>query len=538
MNPGSGLLARQFAGVLVLAQAGLLALALGGLQRSDYQIALFCALGFFAVAIVRASLTRWGEGRDTNRALQTIAARRKALIDHVAAQGMIGAKADGNSASTGAIAALGTEKLDALVPDMVHFKHARVSMLVVPLAILIAVTSFSWVAALILLFAAPLIPLFMALIGTAARDTSAQHLQDVNAMHNLFLDRLRALVDIRLLGAVDAATDQFTDAATTVYQQAMKVLRIAFLSSAVLELFSALGVALVAIYVGFSLLGLLDFGTTAGPLTLTSGLFILILAPEFFAPLRAFSAAWHDHASATAIEAEYETLMQIKGNKLVGSGASAEALPGEAIIELQNVQCRNIVYPRNLSVQAGQSVALMGPSGAGKSTLLGMIAGLLRPDSGTILVAGQPLDDSTADGWRARVSWLSQSPHFVAGSIRANVAMGRDVANLPPIEAALAQAAAGAVVQRAPDGLDTIVGETGLGLSGGEARRLALARALYQAGDVILADEPTAHLDAETAQVVGACLLAQAQQGATLIVATHDEALASQFDVIIRLGEQ
>ena len=534
MSAATGLWMRQAAGVLIIVQAGCLAVALGALAGPDRDRAVIFALCFFGVAAFRAGLSAWGEGLATRAGLAEIARRREGLLGHIARPGpAVGGPA---ALETGAVAVLGADKLEALLPDLVHYKNARIAMMITPLAILGAVAWVSWVAALILLIAAPLIPLFMALVGMAARETSEKHLQDVGAMHALFLDRLRALSDIRLLGAVPVAARQFDAAARTVHDQAMRVLRIAFLTSAVLELFAALGVALVAVYVGFSLLGLLSFGTSQGPLTLTTGLFVLILAPEFFAPLRAFSAAWHDHANATAVEAELDALAQTSSPQMIGTGGRAARLAGPASIRLAGVVCRGIVYPPDLDIAPGQSVALMGPSGSGKSTLLGLMAGLLKPDAGGIEVAGQPLDEACADGWRARIAWLSQSPHFVAGSIRANVALGGQPDDKAAIDRALQAAAAGPVVDRAPRGADTAIGETGFGLSGGEARRLALARALYQRGDLVLADEPTAHLDAETARAVGDGLVQCAAGGATVIVATHDEALARRFDRIVRLG--
>ena len=184
-----------------------------------------------------------------------------------------------------------------------------------------------------------------------------------------------------------------------------------------------------------------------------------------------------------------------------------------------------------IEIAAGESVALVGPSGAGKTTVLRLMAGLLPVSATQVLVAGLPLDDATADGWRARIGWMPQAPHFLNTSLCGNLAMGR-AGDLVP---ALRAAAVLDVVQALPDGLNTRLGETGGGLSGGEARRLTLARAIHGAPDVILADEPTADLDAATAEMVTEGLLAQAARGATLVVATHDMALAARMGRIIRL---
>ncbi|MDP5336118.1 MAG: ATP-binding cassette domain-containing protein, partial [Paracoccaceae bacterium] len=177
-------------------------------------------------------------------------------------------------------------------------------------------------------------------------------------------------------------------------------------------------------------------------------------------------------------------------------------------------------------------LALVGPSGAGKTSALRVMAGLLDPVSGYVTVAGQPLAPQIADAWRARIGWMSQSPHFLNASLRHNLTFGR----AGSVEHALAQAAVSDVVAALPQGLATRLGETGGGLSGGEARRLTLARAIHRAPDLILADEPTADLDAVTAKAVVDGLMAQAARGVTLIVATHDSDLAARMDRIIRIG--
>jgi len=186
-----------------------------------------------------------------------------------------------------------------------------------------------------------------------------------------------------------------------------------------------------------------------------------------------------------------------------------------------------------IDIKSGESVALVGASGAGKTSILRMIAGLQAPVSGAVQVAGHPLDATTADGWRARLGWMPQAPHFLNASLRYNITSG----GAGDIAAALGQASVSGVIAGLPQGLNTRLGETGGGLSGGEARRLTLARAIYGNPDVILADEPTADLDADTAKAVTTGLLAQAEQGVTLVVATHDLTLAQQMDRIIQIGE-
>ncbi|MCC0030941.1 MAG: ATP-binding cassette domain-containing protein [Brucellaceae bacterium] len=196
---------------------------------------------------------------------------------------------------------------------------------------------------------------------------------------------------------------------------------------------------------------------------------------------------------------------------------------------------RAIRFP-DIDIAPGETVAVTGRSGTGKSTLLALLTGLTPAAEGAVEVAGQPLDEATADAWRARIGWIGQAPHFVHASLRANLMPGNAQAG-QTLETALEAASASRIVASLPRGLSTVLGELGHGVSGGEARRLMVARALCSGGDVILADEPTADLDAETASLVTDALLSAAARGATLVVATHDMALASRLDRTVALED-
>lgn len=306
----------------------------------------------------------------------------------------------------------------------------------------------------------------------------------------------------------------------------------AFLSSSVLELFAAIGVAMVAVFVGFSLLGALEFGTWGGALSPQAGLFLLLLAPEFYQPLRDLSAAWHDKAAADAVFDERARHAADPGRPLPGTGGPAPRLPGPASLSLRGCRMPSGRVLPDIVIAPGERVALIGPSGAGKTSALRLMAGLEPgPMTGPVMVAGQPLTAANADAWRARLGWMPQAPHFLTGSLRQNLTLGRS----GDLAAALDVAAVKDVVRAMPQGLRTRLGETGGGLSGGEARRITLARAVHGGPDVILADEPTADLDPATARAVTEGLLAQSN-GVTLVVATHDPALAARMDRVIDLG--
>jgi len=511
------------AGLIWPLQAAVVAWAIGGLVQGDAPSPWLAALGFAGLGGLRAALAYVAEAQAQLAAEAVITTARSALV---AAE----AKRAGDSpfGGAGSVAALGGEKLDLLAPYVTRYTPARARVVVLPLVILALAFWQSWAVGLVLVISGPLIPVFMALVGMAAKEASARQMAEVGTLNDFLVERLSALVDIRLLGAGPAVVQGFAAAAGDLRRRTIAVLAVAFLSSTVLELFAAIGVAMVAVYVGFSLLGALGFGAWGGALSAQAGIFLLLLAPDFYQPLRDLSVAWHDKAAADAVLDELAQHRGDPGTHLPGTGGVAARLPGPASLSLRGCRTPSGRVLPDMMIAPGERVALIGPSGSGKTSALRLMAGL---DPGPVAVAGQPLTETNADAWRARLGWMPQAPHFLTGSLRHNLTLGRT----DDLAAALETAAVQDVVGAMPQGLGTRLGETGAGLSGGEARRITLARALYGGPDVILADEPTADLDAATARAVTQGLLAQAK-GVTLVVATYDPDLAAQMDRIIDLG--
>lgn len=473
-------------------------------------------------------LDRWSGAILFGAADTTIARERAALIAREA-------RAPSTTGSA-AIAALMVQKLPLLQPWITRYHVAMMRVSVLPVLLLILAFTQSWVVGLTLLVAGPLIPVFMALVGMAAEDASRRQMDEIGSMNDMLMDRLSALLDIRLLGAVDRAADDFAMRADLLKTKTMAVLSIAFLSSTVLELFSALGVAMVAVFVGFTLLGEVGFGSWGGGLSLGQGMFLLLIAPEFFQPLRDLAAAWHDRAAGYAVVADLDDLDAASRVGLVGQGLPADPLQGAMSLAVTSASVglagQTVPLP-DIHLEQGQSLALMGDSGAGKTTALNAVAGLVALKNGTITVCGQVLSDDTADAWRARIALIPQRPHFPDMPLAAWLDIGNTGADPWP---ALDMADAVDVIRGLPDGLNTRLGETGGGVSGGEARRLLLARAILTGADLILADEPTADLDSDTAARIIATFHRLQQEGRMIVVATHDPALAGAMDQQIRVG--
>ncbi|MFT3687543.1 ABC transporter ATP-binding protein/permease [Paenirhodobacter sp.] len=513
-------------------QAAFAGLAIGGLVAGPGVPPLTAAAGFLALAVLRAGLDLLAE-RLAQRAANRLVADTRLRI--VAAAAVQTPRAD--APAPAALASLITEKAALLAPWAARYQPAMARARIVPLVLLALVLPFSWIAALVLLVAGPLIPLFMALVGMAARDASERQMAEIGTLNTLLADRIAAIADLRLLGASERAGADLAAASESLRARTMRVLAVAFLSSTVLELFSALGVAMVAVYVGFNLLGELPFGSWGAPLSPAAAIFVLMIAPQFFQPMRDLAAAWHDRASALAVAQEVAAVQAefTASGRILGTGAAGDPLPpapfGWRGLVLRPGAGAAPLTPPDGCVAPGEAVGVSGPSGAGKTTLLAGLAGLLRPDAGTIRWGDVALDDASADRIRAGIGWIPQAPRFIDAPLSEALTLGR----AGDLSAALKAAQAEDIIAALPGGLDARLGDLGGGVSGGEARRLMIARARHAGAVLILADEPTADLDPETARAVLNGLLELRARGAALIVASHDPAVLAAMDRVVAL---
>ncbi|WP_367068549.1 thiol reductant ABC exporter subunit CydD [Oryzisolibacter sp. LB2S] len=526
--------------ILWLPQAALIALAVARLQSgSGLAGVLWPAAGIVFAGALRAWLEAWSAGRMFHTARERLSQWRADAFAALAARSPL----DRDRAHAGTAASALAEQADAILPWQTRYQGAMWRVRLMPVLILLPVAWYSWAAAAVLVLAAPLIPMFMVIVGWRARAASQAQWLQMGSMNAFLLDRLRGLPTLRALGRTEATARRLRASAEDLRQRTMRVLRIAFLSSAVLELFAALGVAMVAAYVGFHLLGYLDFGAWGQRLGLAQGLFILLLAPAFFEPLRELASVWHDRAAGIAAMDALDGL-HVGGLPLLDGAHSAPCTPQASAAGLPpRVRIENLAFAFSdetpvfqsfsLDVKPGEHVALLGGSGVGKTVLMSLIAGLLPASQGRIEIDGVALTATSARWLRERMAWMAQRSHVFSGSVRHNVSLGRAAVGDTQVRQAIQWARLDKVAQAYPG---ASLGEGGTGLSGGEAARLALARLMAAPhADLLLADEPTAHLDTETSEQVIESLVALAHRR-TLIVATHDPALAARMDRVVDLS--
>lgn len=480
--------------------------------------------------------------RDVCAARASLQLRAGARADVLAALARLGPLRR-EAGDDGALATLAVEQVDALDGYVARYLPQRQVAVLVPFALCVLIALRSWLAALLLLFTAPLIPLFMTLVGRGAARASAAQAQALARLGAQFLDLLRGLPVLRLLGNVQAGAECLATSAGDYRQRMNAVLRLAFLSSAVLELFASIGIALVALYLGLALLGRFDIGHYGAAMRLGDALFILLLAPEFYAPLRQLGSDYHARGDALAASAALAPLLDAATPLPVHGQIRPHADHAPAIefdaVTLRHADGRCALDRVSFRIAAGERVALRGASGAGKSSILALLAGFVRPTSGTIRIDGVDLAECDRDAWWQRIAWIEQRPEWFRRPIRDNVLLGLDAADTNTASTAhawraLTQAGLADDVRALPLGLDAVPGEASGSLSGGQLQRLALARALARDAALWLLDEPLAHLDVATAASLRETLSATST-GHTVLMASHSEADLSWVDRVIEL---
>lgn len=509
------------AGVLLLVQAWLLASTLNAVifTKASLPGVMPWLVAMLVIFVLRAGLAWASEQAAFRAAVQVKLAIREQLYRRVQQLGPAWLTGE----RSGDLISTLSDGVEALEAYYARYIPAMSLMALVPLAILVVVAGHDWLSALVMVVTAPLIPLFMILIGKGTEKRNQQQWRQLARMSGHFLDVIQGLTTLRLFNASRREAQAVAAIADQYRQSTMSVMRVAFLSSFALEFLATVSIALVAVFIGFRLFW--------GEMTFFHGFFVLLLAPEFYLPLRNLGTQYHARMAAIgAAERMVEILAETAQAETAAPVSADQAHKADNTGKPAAIAFRNITftYPDerpalsnfSLAIHPHETLAIVGPSGAGKTTLIYLLMGFLQPQSGEIRVGNTPLSAIAPQDWRKQLAWLPQKPQLFPGTIMDNIRLGSPQATLAQVQAAAQQAYAAEFIDRLPDGYDTVVGEAGQGLSGGQIQRIALARAFLKDTPLVILDEATANLDQDSETLVQAGIR-QLAQGRTLIMIAH-----------------
>jgi thiol reductant ABC exporter CydD subunit len=489
-------------------------------------IVLGCVVG------ARAALVWASEAAAHRASAQVMSQLRRQLLAHVIRLGPAWLARN----RVGELTVLATRGIDALDGYFARYLPALVTAAVVPPAVVVVVASQDLLSAAIILATLPLIPLFAALVGLATERRTRRRWRTFAALGGHFLDVVDGLPTLLVFRRAAAQVDTIRRVTDDYRRATMRTLRLAFLSSAVLEFVATISVALVAVSSGLRLVN--------GSLDLRTGLVMIMLAPEAYWPLRQVGAQFHASADGLAAAGQVLDVLETRSRP----ACSPRQQPPDLARTTIRIEALTVAYDRNgsalgpldLTIHPGEYVGVAGRSGCGKSTLLGVLLGFVTPTSGRVLLDHETgvidLAEVDLDAWRSQLAWLPQDPWFAHGTVADNVRLARPAADDGDVVQALRLAHAFDFVSLLPGGLSTVIGEDGLGLSAGQRQRLALARAFLRDSPMVLLDEATAHLDPNSETVV-ASAIRRLSTKRTLLVAAHRPALLRDADRVVLLDD-
>jgi ATP-binding cassette subfamily C protein CydD len=513
-------------GTLLILQAWLLARTVDAVvfDQALLQQVMPWLWGLLALFLLRAGLAWASEQAAFQAAVQVKLALREILYLKVQKLGPAWLSGE----RSGDIVNTLSDGVEALEAYYARYLPAMSLMALVPLAILVFVFSHDWLAGVVMVVTAPLIPLFMVLIGKGAEQRNQRQWRQLAWMSAHFLDVIQGLTTLRLFNASRREAQVVARISDDYRRGTMSVLRIAFLSSFVLEFFSTVSIAMVAVLIGFRLYwGEMDF---------MHGLFVLLLAPEFYLPLRNLGVQYHARMEAIGaaeriVEILATPVAEPSGRLTTVADLQQTDIRFEAV-SFRYPDGRQAAQDIDLVIRPGETLALVGASGAGKTTLINLLMGFLQPHGGRIRVGDTPLQDIDPEAWRRQLAWLPQRPQLFPGTVADNIRLGKPRAGSEALRHAAALAQAVEFIEALPQGWDTRVGEAGQGLSGGQVQRLALARAFLRDAPLVILDEPTANLDMDSETRVHAGVRTLAA-GRTLILIAHRLRTVREADRIV-----
>jgi ATP-binding cassette subfamily C protein CydD len=516
------------AALLVIAQAVLLARVIAGVAFKHQTLGMVTPLlwGLAGLFLLRAGLVYASEVSAFRAAGAIKTYLRQELLERILRRGPVVA-ADENSAD---LAGTMIEGVEALEPYFARYVPQMALVVAVPLAILALVFPVDWISGLILLVTGPLIPLFMVFIGYRAEAINQRQWQKLLLMSSHFLDMLQGITTLKLFGRARDEIAIVARISDDYRKTTMAGVRIAFLTSAALEFFASLAIALVAVIFGVRLLhGRIDF---------YPAFLVLLLAPEYFVPLRGLST--HYHARMSAIAAARRIFEVLDAPVRAPVAGVAPALPGGVAIACENLEFsyadgEKVLDGLSCVFPAGRMTAVVGPSGAGKTTLARVLLGFIQPQGGHVSINGAvELGGLAVEGWWENLAWVPQNPRLFHGSIAANLRLGRPDAEVEALREAARKARALEFIEALPQGFETVIGDLGQGLSGGQIQRIALTRAFLKDPKLLILDEATANLDMESEALVLDAIMDLAV-GRTVIMIAHRLAMAERADSVVVL---
>lgn len=463
-------------------------LADAGLSQVQSELILLLLL-----SLLRLALSTFREVAAQRAANHVKSDFRNRLLSHLLALGPAYTSGERSGELTNTIQE-GVEALDAYIRQ---YLPQLALAAIVPLAIFLFLLPVDLLSAFVLLLTAPLIPIFMVLIGDAAEAQTRRQWSVLSAMSANFLDAIQGLTTLKLLGRSRAMIAEIVDISARFRHSTMRVLRVAFLSAFVLEMVATISTAVVAVEIGLRLL--------YGRIQFEQAFFVLLLAPEFYLPLRLLGTRFHSGMSGVAAAQRiFDILNQPTPAAKIDQPDDLKPLEFHEAIEFRDVRLayddgkRVALDDVSFTIPRGKIVGVVGPTGGGKSTLAHLLLRFANPGGGEILIDGMPLENIDADAWRRLLAWVPQQPYIFNTSAAKNIRFARPQAHFAEIETAAERAGAHSFISSLPQGYDTILGEGSSRLSGGEAQRIAIARAFLKESPIIILDEATAHLDVET----------------------------------------